>query len=267
MKLDTPFGSLTRDLFYGDPVLNPGPESDNSTLIPNIAHVVWFGGGQIKFMFQLCVDSLLYVAQVEAVYIYYDVLPKGPRWTNIVSHPRVHPVQHSLVKNIWGNSVGFSPMEFKFSNSYSHMSDVMRGQLLAKYGGIYADTDVIWTKPLDQTVRSFEAVVNLDRAQKKPFPNMLNLGVALAKPNGKFFNQFLNSYKWFEDDHWLFNSNLLSYKIYEHNPFIVKIYPHLQVMCRYRYCFPSFRERIDIDSHTFNFIEETHSVHFIIYLR
>jgi len=87
--LDDSFGRLARTVFYGAPAIrNLQPRYDQ--LIPNIAHIVWLGGGQMDFLFYLCVASLIYVARVDAVYIHGDGPPTGPYWALIKDNPKLH---------------------------------------------------------------------------------------------------------------------------------------------------------------------------------
>ena len=89
-NLDDSFGRLARTLFYGTPAIRrPQPRYDDQ-LIPNIAHIVWLGGGEMDFLFYLCVASLIYVAQVDAVYIHGDGPPTGWYWQLIKDHPKLH---------------------------------------------------------------------------------------------------------------------------------------------------------------------------------
>ena len=61
--LDSDFGRMTRKVFYGRPDV-PVPRRSFDILAPNIAHIVWIGGGSMDFLFYLCVLSLIYVAKV-----------------------------------------------------------------------------------------------------------------------------------------------------------------------------------------------------------
>ncbi len=87
-ELDSSWGELVRRIFYGRPEI-PWPKQDFSELIPNIAHVVWIGGGEMDFLFYLCVLSLLYVQEVDVLYIHGDAPPSGPLWAKIKDNPRI----------------------------------------------------------------------------------------------------------------------------------------------------------------------------------
>ena len=88
--LDDSFGRLARTVFYGTPAIRRAQPRFDGELIPNIAHIVWLGGGQMDFLFYLCVASLIYVARVDAVYIHGDAPPTGPYWALIKDNPKLH---------------------------------------------------------------------------------------------------------------------------------------------------------------------------------
>jgi hypothetical protein len=93
------FGQLTRTIFYGTPtILQPVPSFDE--LVPNVAHIVWLGGGAMDFLFYLCVASMVYVAEVDAVYIHGDGPPKGGYWDLIKDDPKVHLIYRDHPKTV-----------------------------------------------------------------------------------------------------------------------------------------------------------------------
>jgi hypothetical protein len=93
------FGQLARTIFYGTPmILQPKPSFDD--LIPNVAHIVWLGGGAMDFLFYLCVASMLYVAEVDIVYIHGNGPPKGHYWDLIKNNPKVHLIYRDSSKTV-----------------------------------------------------------------------------------------------------------------------------------------------------------------------
>lgn len=93
------FGRLARTIFYGTPaILQPTPTYDE--LIPNIAHIVWLGGGEMDFLFYLCVTSLVYVAQVDAVYIHGNGPPGGGYWHLVKDNPKVHLIYRDYPRTV-----------------------------------------------------------------------------------------------------------------------------------------------------------------------
>ena len=77
----------------------------------------------------------------------------------------------------------------------AHVSDVWRADIMIKYGGIYSDTDVIFVRPVSKELRAYDAVVSYDwTAWDLPFPEILNLGVAVSKPGARFWELCLVLY-------------------------------------------------------------------------
>ena len=71
------FGRVTRNVFYGSLEIIPEAKPNYDTMISNIAHMVWLGGGEMDFLFFLSVLSLLHVVQVDTVCIQGDAPPSG----------------------------------------------------------------------------------------------------------------------------------------------------------------------------------------------
>ena len=81
-ELDDPFGRLVRRLFYGtEEIRMPQPSYDE--LVPNIGHMVWLGGGRMDYVFYLSLLSVLYVANVDKLYIHGDKEPAGENWQRV----------------------------------------------------------------------------------------------------------------------------------------------------------------------------------------
>ena len=81
------------------------PISSHKTLVPNIAHMVWLGGGYMDFLFYLCVLSLLNVAKVEAVYLHGDGPPSGEYWELIKNHEKLHLIHREHPGSVFGTPV------------------------------------------------------------------------------------------------------------------------------------------------------------------
>ncbi len=124
--LDTPWGRLNRRIFYGSPKI-PVPKQSFDELIPNIGHIVWIGGGEMDFLFYLCVLSLLYVQEVDVLYIHGNAPPSGPLWIRLKDHPKIKLIHRYTSMQVYGNDI----------NILSHVTDVWRVDFMIKYGGEY----------------------------------------------------------------------------------------------------------------------------------
>ncbi len=229
-ELNNDFGRLVRHLFYDSPDINL-PAKRYDELIPNIAHIVWIGGGEMDYLFYLCVLSLIYVAEVEKVYIHGDAPPTGLLWMRIKDNPRLHLIFRETPKLVYGTQV----------NIISHVTDVWRVDFMIRYGGIYVDTDTIFVRPLDRDIRAYDAVGSYDWTYwNSPFPDTINFGVAIGKRNAKYWKMFQESMKWFIDADWSWNGLRQPYRIKERHPELVLIDPHLQVICYEFKCHPTW---------------------------
>ena len=67
---------------------------------------------------------------------------------------RVTFVKRSIPSSVYGGLIEeyYRPL----------MSDIIRVELMIRYGGIYTDTDAIWVKPLSQADRGYDAVATYD---------------------------------------------------------------------------------------------------------
>lgn len=229
-ELDNSFGRLVRRIFYGSPEIRL-PQQRYDVLIPNIAHIVWIGGGPMDFLFYMGVISLIYVAEVDMVYIHGNLPPTGPYWNRIRHHPQLTLVYREVPLSIYGTRV----------EVLSHITDIWRVDFMLKYGGIYVDTDTAFVRPLDKDIRAYDAVGTYDWTYwNHPFPDTINFGVAIGKKNAKYWHLFQESMRWFKDDDWAWNGLRQPYKIKERHPELVKIDPRLQVTCYKSLCHPTW---------------------------
>ena len=126
-------------------------------------------------------------------------------------------------------------------NVISHVSDIWRVDFMLKYGGVYVDTDTVFVRELDANIRSYDAVGSYDWTDwNSPFPDTINFGVAIGKRNATYWHLFQESMRWFIDRDWSWNGLRQPYKVQERHPDLVRIDPHLQVICFEFKCHPTW---------------------------
>ena len=254
MHLNTTVGAIARKLTYGssDVVktrqLLPGK-------IPKYVHLVWYHRKEMTFMMYLSVRSALVILNPEKVFIHGDKELKGDYFDKIKRDPRVVQIYREIPKHIYGHSVLFT----------QHRSDIIRADVLLKYGGIYMDWDVLWLKPIDALIETrYDAIVNFDHSSRQEYPDSMNLGVFLAKKNSHFVRYWQDSLRNYKTHDFYHNALELPYKTYEKYPHTVHVEKHLQVMCFRLKCHPIWNSQYKNfeKDQRFDWRKDAYAVHF-----
>lgn len=235
-ELKHTFGAIVRRIFYGtEEILKPKPSYD--TLVPNFGHMIWLGGGAMDFVFYLSVLSMLYVVEVDTLYIHGDYPPAGPYWQKLMNNPNVQP-RLKFITRPQPLMVYQGVIEDYYK---ALMSDIIRVDIMIKYGGIYADTDAIWVKPLSQEDRGYDAVASYDWVDWSfPYPDSVNFGLSYGKKNAPFWRIFRESMRKLHNDVHGFTGVMNPYKLLEKYPHLLRIDRHLQVICYQCRCHPTW---------------------------
>ncbi|WAR10097.1 hypothetical protein MAR_035173 [Mya arenaria] len=253
-ELKSTFGMFARALLYGsDEVKIPRPILPGK--IPKIVHYVWFGVTQMDFIMYLSILSALYIVNAEKVYIHGDGGLTGKYLTKIRNDKRVILVMREKPFNVYGHEVVYK----------QHRSDIVRAEVLLKYGGIYMDWDVLWLRSPDDIINTgYDAVANFDHMQNGNFPETINLGVFMAKPKSTFVKRWQDAFINYRSRDFLYNAVELPYKVYEKYPEHLYIERHLQVMCFRLKCHPTFRDNYKnfMEEQEFDWRTEAYSIHF-----
>ncbi|ELT90679.1 hypothetical protein CAPTEDRAFT_189697 [Capitella teleta] len=227
-----PLHRFLRKLFYAQEDI-PQLQAHDGEVVPDIAHYVWYSGGEMDYLFYLSVLSVLYVAKVKEVYVHGDVPPSGPLWARLTrEQPRVHWIYHQRPDQIYG---------VKFER-VTHAADVTRMDIMLKYGGLHVDPDLVFNKTLDRKYFHYDAVTTLDSDlyPMRPFPDVLNLGLALSRPYAKYWQLYQQHERYFFHDDYTWNCNRIPYKIWERNPDLLHLDPYLQLICCNLMCYPTW---------------------------
>ena len=252
--LSTDFGEFARKIVYGSSnIVKPKPVLPGN--IPKVVHYVWFGRKEMTFIMYLSMLSTLFIANPEMVYIHGDGGLYGPYFERIAKEARVVMIKHQQPYYIYGNLIIHK----------QHLSDILRADILLKYGGIYIDWDVVWLRDPEEIINAgYDAVANFDHMPKPNFPNTINLGVFMAKPRSVFVKRWQDAFKAYRSKDFLYNAVLLPYKIYEKYPQHLYIEKRLQVMCYYLKCHPVFHPDFKnyMKEQPFDWRTDVYSIHF-----
>lgn len=252
-KNEEDFAAVARWTGYGTSeilVSQPGDEE----IVPNIIHYVWLGKRNFDFFAYLSLVSSLHVLGADAVYIHGEE-PLGELWAMIKRDSRVKVISRDFPNSVYGEPL------VKF---VSHASDYLRADVLLRYGGVYADWDVIFLQKLPSLVRRHNATACVDWPATGSFPDVFNLGVLVAAPGSPYLRFFLESYRWYLDNDWSYNAIHMPYKVYEKNPQTLNVDRHLQVLCAHDKChaawIPGYKGNQEDHLHCQNFNWHTDAV-------
>lgn len=137
--------------------------TNNEEKIPQIIHYCWFGKGKKPEIFEKCIQSWkIYMPQAQIV-----------EWNE---------------SNIDVSSCPFVKMAYE-NKKYAFVTDVVRLQVVYKYGGVYLDTDVELSTSLDDLME-YDAFFFFQNQ------NQINTGQGFgAKPNNKLIKKMLDDYE------------------------------------------------------------------------
>ncbi|XP_070210229.1 uncharacterized protein [Littorina saxatilis] len=220
----TPFAELARWLYYGRraPFLVPRSQTE---VIPRIAHCIWLASdkkmfSQLQLTHFISVLSALYVGGFRHVYVHGDREPGGVLWEDLRTE-NVTFVKTEKPETVFQTHVNRVP---------EHISDILRTNILFKYGGAYMDLDVIWTSRVPGWLLSYPTVVSLEWVRQGDWPETFNMGVLMAQQRAPWFKKFVPTLRDYRDSSWGRNAIMMPYRAYERQPDSLYVDRYLQVM-------------------------------------
>lgn len=257
MWANTSFASFARLLFYGSPNV-PTPKLSFPP-IPKLVHYVWFGPNDIDYTMFLSFLSTQKFVKPDKLLIYVNTRVNGKYFNKMREYSNVEIVFHGSFETVYQNRIA----------KVLHTSDIIRAEVLLRYGGIYIDWDVYWMKPVDDLLTiGYETIAALDfyhdMYPRDQFPDTINMGVLLARPNSRFVKLWQDSFKQYTGRHHTYHAVEFVYKIYEDHPDLLFIHNRLQIMCHKMRCHPFWLSDYKDDNvhHEFDFRSDVYSVHF-----
>ena len=166
-------------------VCSPSPHN-----LPRIVHFVFDVKGPpplCPFFLYLAVRSAIVSMAPDTVLVHYHFQPRGRWWRRLTALPGVRAVFVALPSAIFGQPVNF----------YAHHSDLIRLHALAKFGGVYLDSDLLVLHGLAPRLRTIPPCGALLGSQ--PFGWAGN-GVIAAAAGAGLVARWLQTYETFSDD-------------------------------------------------------------------
>lgn len=126
---------------------DPRPDPAGAGRIPRIAHFVFGLRPQTEPFHPLhyvAIESCRRVLQPDAIYLHHGELPWGAYWDRIRPHLTLVAVDPVAAVDQADHRAGHVPPRYR----YAHHADFVRLDALVTYGGIYADIDTVFLRPI-----------------------------------------------------------------------------------------------------------------------
>jgi hypothetical protein len=183
--------------------------------IARIAHFVFGLRAEpepFHLVHELAIRSCLQVVQPDAVHLHCHHRPSGPHWERIASDVQTHRVEP--VRAVSERQYD-DPLVARYS--YAHHADVVRLDVLAEHGGLYADLDTLFLVPVpdrlwhDQFVIGREGDV-VDPRGGAPRPALSN-AVLMATRDSRFLATWRSEITGALDGSWANHSCFLAHDL------------------------------------------------------
>jgi mannosyltransferase OCH1-like enzyme len=155
----------------------------NNLSIPKIIHLIYFKGIDFEKFHYECIQSMLINMPNYKIIIYNDIEPENNKfWDDIKKNPMVSIEYISPPDHFDG-----FPLKF-----IQYKADVVRLELLYKYGGIYLDLDMLIIKNFENIINTGKDLYISEEGDKGG--GLINAFLA-CKPNNGFVKKWLDSFK------------------------------------------------------------------------
>jgi len=192
--------------------------------IPNVFHFVFGLREQTEpfhLMYYLCLASCIEVNQPDEVHFHYHHEPHGEWWERI--KPRLHLRRIDPEQFVTDYRYD-DPTVAAFR--YAHLADFARLRILLEEGGIYADIDSLFLRPLPAAWRSRQFILGEEKAPAgaEDGRSLCNAWIASA-PGAEFCRRWLEGMEQAFDGSWSNHSTLLPYRLAKQFPGLLDIQP------------------------------------------
>ena len=172
-------------------------------MIPNIVH---FNYGLIPqeeeflFVYYIAVLSCKLINKPDKIFFYYHYEPHGIWWEKT-------KLLVDLIKVDIPTHIGDKELK-----KTAHRSDILRMNILCKYGGIYLDIDTICVRSYKDLLYN-KCVMAQEMTDSGKFMGLCN-AIMMAEPNSKFMKEWYDLYEeHFEADGWQEASTFLPHRL------------------------------------------------------
>lgn len=194
--------------------------------IPRIYHFV-FGmrrqSAPFHLLHYLCLESCRQVCRPEAIRLYYHHEPYGSLWDRIRPHLTLERVPlDPLVDRFHYGSEKLDRWR------YAHHSDFVRLERLLIHGGVYADMDTLFVRPMPDRLFEHRFVMGHEGVVSRPDgtiqPSLCN-ALLMAEPGAAFGRVWLEAMREAFDGSWSNHSTQLPHRLATTHPDLVHLEP------------------------------------------
>ncbi|MBO2944554.1 glycosyl transferase [Paenibacillus sp. F411] len=198
------------------------------TMIPKVFHFVFGLKPQTEpfhLSHYMAIASCIEVNRPERVYFHYEHLPYGEWWDRIKDSLVLHPIQQDE---------SMAAYDYKDPSleqyRYAHLSDISRLEMLLEYGGVYADIDTMFVRPIPEELYRHPCVmghekVDLNVSAAREAGGSLCNALIMAEPGSRFIQYWLDSIMQEFDGSWSAHSTFLPYRLSRSFPELVHVEP------------------------------------------
>lgn len=188
-------------------------------MIPDIIHFIYVGGRPFSFIHYLAVYTAWKVNRPDILYFHHTEEPQGIWWQKarpLLTLNRVAPVTE-----VFGNPVKYP----------AHQADVIRLEMLQRFGGIYLDLDVVCLNPFKPLLEK-TFVMGIE-----PGTGLCN-AVILARSDSRFLADWRELYRSFDGSLWNRHSVILPWQLAQSRP------ETIQIADKYAFFYPTHNDPV-----------------------
>lgn len=157
--------------------------------IPRVAHFVFGLREQLEpfhLLHYLAIESCRRILEPEIIYLHYHYLPFGVFWDEI--RPHLTLVEVDLASEVLESR--YDERLVPEAYRYAHHADFVRLDALIEYGGVYADIDTVFLRPLPDRLYAEKFVIGRelsvsDEITGERKPSLCN-ALLMAEPGAAF---------------------------------------------------------------------------------
>ncbi len=182
-------------------------------MIPKIIHFINIGSRPFSFIHFLAIYTAWKVNPSATIYMHMTDEPLGEWWQKAKPLCTINNVDR--IESVFGNPI----------SNPAHMADVIRLNMLEKFGGIYLDLDVVCINPFDALLEN-DFVMGVE-----PDSGLCN-AVILADQNSAFLNRWKDNYRNFDTKRWNYHSVILPWKMSQ------EMSDQIRILDKYSFFYP-----------------------------